>query len=61
MPSRNRAGRKNQVRRLKRRYADKPAEPNHDSSEATHNHIDLEYEELFRSSNPSLNNNNNLN
>ena len=55
---RNRAGRKNQLRRLKRTVTDKPADSSSEILEPTHNHIDLEYEELFRSYNPSLNNNN---
>ena len=54
---RNRAGRKNQLRRLKRTLIDKPADSYSEILEPTHNHIDLEYEELFRSYNPSLNNN----
>ena len=53
----NRAGRKNQLRRLKRILVDNPASSNSDFPEPNHNHIDLEYEELFRSYNPSLNNN----
>lgn len=53
----NRAGRKNQLRRLKRILVDKPASSNSDFLEPNHNHVDPEYEELFRASNPSLNDN----
>ena len=54
MPTRNRAGRKNQCRRLRLKYAATPAEANDSPLGTVQNHSDPEYENLFRSHNPSL-------